>query len=61
MSNVEAKLRIKGKVFGIMVDSDKALAFKEGKTAVVMFLVGQVRRKIKETGNQWRPTEESIA
>ncbi|PIN89804.1 ribosome assembly factor SBDS [Candidatus Pacearchaeota archaeon CG10_big_fil_rev_8_21_14_0_10_35_13] len=33
MSNVEAKIRINGKVFGVMVDSDKAIKLKEGKLA----------------------------
>ena len=31
MGNVEAKLRIKGKVFGVLVDSDKAIELKGGK------------------------------
>jgi len=32
MGNVEAKLRIKGKVFGVLVDSDKAIELKGGKS-----------------------------
>jgi|SRR3989344_725457 len=31
MSSVEAKLRTNGKIFGILVDSDKAIAFREGR------------------------------
>ena len=36
MSNVEAKIRISGKVFGILVDSERAIAYKEGKTTNIM-------------------------
>jgi ribosome maturation protein SDO1 len=34
MSNVEAKIKIDGKTYGLLVDSDRAIAFKEGRSAM---------------------------